>query len=252
MKRLALSASSFPLGLCLIIPAFLGLSHPAQASSFNLSQKPPVLLDGYSLDPWVMQIKPGSLRPRPAEAPARLNPVYRVKQVLSTSNSKPATKHTTSNSARSARKIEPRFLPSVVEYHGNQKAGTIIINTQERYLYLVGRDGTARRYGVGVGRPGFQWAGTHKITRKAEWPGWTPPPEMRLRQPGLPLYMEGGPRNPLGARAMYIGSTMYRIHGSNEPWSIGHAVSSGCIRMRNQDVTDLYERVKVGTRVVVI
>jgi lipoprotein-anchoring transpeptidase ErfK/SrfK len=112
-------------------------------------------------------------------------------------------------------------------------------------------DGKAMRYGVGVGREGFQWSGVNRITRKAEWPGWTPPPAMRKRRPDLPLYMEGGPNNPLGARALYIGSTFYRIHGSNEPWTIGQAVSSGCIRMVNEDVIDLYDRVKVGTKVVV-
>ena len=112
-------------------------------------------------------------------------------------------------------------------------------------------DGTAIRYGVGVGREGFQWAGTNRITRKAEWPGWTPPPAMRARRPDLPAHMEGGPNNPLGARALYIGSTYYRIHGSNEPWTIGQAVSSGCIRMVNEDVIHLYEMVGVGTRVVV-
>jgi lipoprotein-anchoring transpeptidase ErfK/SrfK len=144
------------------------------------------------------------------------------------------------------------FAPKVVAYNGPEKPGTIVINTNERFLYLVQNDGTAMRYGVGVGRPGFEWAGAHTITRKAEWPDWTPPAEMRQRQPGLPEHMPGGPRNPLGARAMYLGSTLYRIHGSNEPWTIGHAVSSGCIRMRNEDVIDLYGRVKVGTAVKVI
>jgi lipoprotein-anchoring transpeptidase ErfK/SrfK len=138
-----------------------------------------------------------------------------------------------------------------VAYEGPHGANTIIIDTSERRLYLVQDDGTAIKYGVGVGREGFQWAGVNRISRKAEWPGWTPPPAMRKRQPYLPPYMEGGPNNPLGARAMYIGSTLYRIHGSNEPWTIGQAVSSGCIRMANEDVIDLYERVKVGTKVVV-
>ncbi|MCT8970419.1 L,D-transpeptidase [Microbaculum marinisediminis] len=144
------------------------------------------------------------------------------------------------------------FAPKVVSYNGPERPGTIVINTNERFLYLVQNDGTAMRYGVGVGRPGFEWAGTHKITRKAEWPGWTPPAAMKKRQPGLPDHMPGGPNNPLGARAMYLGSTLYRIHGSNEPWTIGRAVSSGCIRMRNEDVIDLYERVGVGTAVKVI
>ncbi|WP_319531438.1 L,D-transpeptidase [uncultured Cohaesibacter sp.] len=142
-----------------------------------------------------------------------------------------------------------------VSYDGryaNSPAGTIIVNTEERRLYYILGDGKAMKYGIGVGRPGFQWTGTHRVSRKAEWPGWTPPPQMRKRVPGLPAYMEGGPNNPLGARAMYIGSTIYRIHGSNEPWSIGQAVSSGCIRLANEDVIDLYERVKVGARVHVI
>src|SRR5262249_35687056 len=148
--------------------------------------------------------------------------------------------------------INPRFMKQVVGYNGHEKPGTVIINTNERMLYLVQEDGTAIRYGIGVGRPGFTWAGVHHISRKREWPDWTPPAEMLKRRPALPRHMEGGPENPRGARAMYLGSSLYRIHGSNEPWTIGQAVSSGCIRMRNEDVVDLYERVKVGTRVVVI
>jgi len=139
-----------------------------------------------------------------------------------------------------------------VPYAGPYGKGTIIVNTAERRLYLVQGDGTALKYGIGVGRPGFAWGGVHTVTNKAEWPGWTPPPQMHKRVPNLPDYMPGGPDNPLGARAMYIGSTFYRIHGSNEPWTIGQAVSSGCFRMTNDDVTDLYERVKVGAKVVVI
>ncbi len=148
--------------------------------------------------------------------------------------------------------IDPRFLPQVVSYDGRERPGTIVINTRERMLYLVQENGRAIRYGIGVGRPGFAWAGTHTITTMREWPDWRPPAEMLRRQPNLPRYMRGGPDNPLGARAMYLGSTLYRIHGSNEPWTIGQAVSSGCIRMRNEDVIDLYQRVRVGTRVVVI
>jgi lipoprotein-anchoring transpeptidase ErfK/SrfK len=140
----------------------------------------------------------------------------------------------------------------VVTYSSKERPGTIIINSPERRLYLVLDDGTALRYGVGVGRPGFEWGGIHSITRKQEWPGWTPPAQMRKRRPDLPAYMAGGIQNPLGARAMYLGSTLYRIHGSNEPQTIGQAVSSGCIRMTNEDVTDLYERLKVGTKVVII
>jgi lipoprotein-anchoring transpeptidase ErfK/SrfK len=134
---------------------------------------------------------------------------------------------------------------------GGYGAGTIIINTSERRLYYVVGDGTAIRYGIGVGRPGFTWAGTRSITMKREWPDWRPPAQMLRRRPDLPRYMKGGLDNPLGARAMYLGGTLYRIHGSNEPESIGQAVSSGCIRMTNDDVMDLYERARVGTRVVV-
>jgi lipoprotein-anchoring transpeptidase ErfK/SrfK len=139
-----------------------------------------------------------------------------------------------------------------VAFAGPYRPGTIVINTAERRLYLVTAPGAALRYGIGVGRIGFTWAGTTAISAKREWPDWTPPAEMLQRRPDLPRHMAGGPDNPLGARAMYLGSTLYRIHGSNEPWTIGTNVSSGCIRMRNEDVEDLYDRVKVGTKVVVI
>jgi lipoprotein-anchoring transpeptidase ErfK/SrfK len=132
-----------------------------------------------------------------------------------------------------------------------QAPGTIYISTSERRLYLMLGNGEALRYGIGVGRDGFRWTGTHHISAKKEWPSWTPPAEMRARRPDLPRYMAGGIQNPLGARAMYLGSTLYRIHGSNEPETIGHAVSSGCFRMTNDDVTDLYNRVSVGATVVV-
>jgi lipoprotein-anchoring transpeptidase ErfK/SrfK len=148
--------------------------------------------------------------------------------------------------------MDPRFERQVIRYSGDEKPGTVIINTNEKFLYLVQEDGTAMRYGIGVGRPGFTWAGVKTVSAKREWPDWRPPDEMLKRRPDLPRYMAGGPDNPLGARAMYLGSSLYRIHGSNEPWTIGTAVSSGCIRMRNEDVIDLYERVKVGTRVIVI
>lgn len=144
-----------------------------------------------------------------------------------------------------------KIRKSVVDYATNYKPGTVVVETSERRLYLVMEDGKAMKYGIGVGRDGFRWAGTHRITRKAEWPGWTPPPQMRKRVPGLPAYMEGGPENPLGARALYIGSTLYRVHGTSEPWTIGQAVSSGCIRLTNDDITDLYDRVKVGALIVV-
>jgi len=148
--------------------------------------------------------------------------------------------------------VDPRYLPQTVSYDGKHAPGTIVIDTPGKFLYLVEDGGKARRYGIGVGRPGFTWAGVKSITRKAEWPDWTPPPEMLQRRPDLPRHMSGGPENPLGARAMYLGSSLYRIHGSNEPWTIGTQVSSGCIRMRNEDVIDLYGRVPVGARVIVI
>ncbi len=144
------------------------------------------------------------------------------------------------------------FRRQEVDYSGPEKPGTIIIDTPQKYLFLVLPGGRALRYGVGVGRPGFEWAGVKAVSRKAEWPGWTPPPEMRLRRPDLPDHMDGGPDNPLGARALYLGSSMYRIHGTNEPSTIGRNVSSGCIRMMNEDVIDLYGRVRVGAKVIVM
>src|SRR5712691_8063684 len=149
------------------------------------------------------------------------------------------------------RSLDPRYLPQTVAYTGSERQGTIIIDTPQRFLFLVQGDGTARRYGIGVGRPGFTWAGVKEVSAKREWPDWRPPDEMLKRRPDLPTFMAGGPENPLGARALYLGSTLYRIRGSNEPWTIGTQVSSGCIRMRNEDVIDLYARVKVGTKVVV-
>ena len=148
--------------------------------------------------------------------------------------------------------FDPKFEKQIVDYRGSEPPGTIIIDTPNRFLFLVQEHGKALRYGIGVGKPGFTWAGEKRITAKKEWPDWTPPPEMLQRRPDLPHFMAGGPENPLGARAMYLGSTLYRIHGSNEPWTIGQAVSSGCIRMRNEDVVELYERVGVGTKVVVM
>jgi lipoprotein-anchoring transpeptidase ErfK/SrfK len=154
--------------------------------------------------------------------------------------------------AADPRRFDPKFEKQIVDYRGPEPAGTIVIDTPQRFLFLVQGNGTAVRYGIGVGKPGFTWAGEKKISAKKEWPDWTPPPEMLERRPDLPHFMAGGPENPLGARAMYLGSSLYRIHGSNEPWTIGQAVSSGCIRMRNEDVIDLYDKVKVGTKVVVI
>ncbi len=138
-----------------------------------------------------------------------------------------------------------------VMYNSNLPPGSIEVNTRERRLYFITGNGQAIRYGIGVGRDGFRWSGVHRVTAKKEWPSWTPPAQMLRRRPDLPRFMEGGPDNPLGARAMYLGSTLYRIHGSNEPETIGQAVSSGCFRMVNEDVIDLYNRVAVGATVVV-
>ncbi len=148
--------------------------------------------------------------------------------------------------------IDPRYLRQRVDYQTAETPGTIVIDTPHHFLYLVEEGGKAMRYGIGVARPGFTWSGEHKVSAKKEWPDWVPPDEMLQRQPNLPHFMPGGPDNPLGARALYLGSTLYRIHGSNEPWTIGHNVSSGCIRLRNADVIDLYARVKIGTKVVVL
>ena len=148
--------------------------------------------------------------------------------------------------------VDPKFDRQEVAYDGREAPGTIVIDTPNHFLYLIEAGGKAMRYGIGVGRPGFTWSGVKTITAKHEWPDWVPPPEMLQRQPALPRFMAGGPDNPLGARAMYLGSTLYRIHGSNEPWTIGTDVSSGCIRLRNADIEDLYSRVQVGTKVVVM
>jgi lipoprotein-anchoring transpeptidase ErfK/SrfK len=145
-----------------------------------------------------------------------------------------------------------QFKRQLVAYTGSEAPGTIIIDTPNTFLYLVQPGGKAIRYGIGVGRDGFRWSGVQTITKKAEWPDWTPPAEMIQRQPYLPRFMAGGPTNPLGARAMYLGNTVYRIHGTNAPSTIGQRVSSGCIRLTNEDVTDLASRVNVGTKVVVI
>ncbi len=147
--------------------------------------------------------------------------------------------------------LPPELRRQSVFYRSDYPPGTVIVNTNDRFLYLILGNNVALRYGIGVGRDGFQWGGIHTISRKAEWPDWTPPPEMIQRQPYLPRWMAGGPGNPMGARALYIGTTVYRIHGTNAPQTIGQAVSSGCFRLVNEDITDLYGRVPVGTKVVV-
>ncbi len=232
----------------------------------------PAYLSSDLAAPWIVQLrrKPAAggsysvevSRPQPRTAfsgffsPLQADPVRRNPKPRSVGVLRPAIVEQPAQKPRQAKQdFDPIYLPQKVSYETSQPAGTIIIDTGARFLYLVEGDGTARRYGVGVGREGFQWSGTNKISRKAEWPSWSPPSQMIAREARkgkhLPSYMEGGPQNPLGARAMYLGSTLYRIHGTNQPWSIGQSVSSGCIRMRNEDVIDLYERVNIGAKVVV-
>jgi len=150
------------------------------------------------------------------------------------------------------KELTPQFRRTLVDYRTKEPAGTIIVDTPNTYLYLVLGDGKALRYGVGVGRQGFTWSGAERVTKMAEWPDWNPPPEMIVRQPYLPRFMAGGETNPLGARALYLGDTAYRIHGTSQPSTIGTFVSSGCVRLTNEDIMDLYRRVRVGTRVVVL
>nr|WP_117190858.1 L,D-transpeptidase [Rhizobium terrae] len=230
-------------------------------------ERPPVIVSPDLAAPWVMQLAGPNARPvvYPRQA-AQPRAVYQPRAAYQQREPQPVRRGIFGESRvqpaavrpdRPVRsQIEPQFLPQMVAYETKEAPGTIVIDTNNRFLYLVTGNGQARRYGVGVGKPGFEWAGAHKITRKAEWPDWTPPAEMIQREAAkghyLPARMDGGPENPLGARAMYLGSTLYRIHGTNAPWTIGSAVSSGCIRMRNEDVTDLYERVNIGTRVIVM
>jgi len=183
--------------------------------------------------------------PEPATAPAR------QVSYVSPPNSSYAPDENDSESGMTRGSIDPAFLRAEVDYHTAERPGTLVVDTPSRYLYLVQGGGRAIRYGIGVGRPGFEWSGVKTVSRKSEWPDWTPPKEMLKRRPDLPRHMNGGADNPLGARALYLGGSMYRIHGTNEPETIGHNVSSGCIRMMNEDVVDLYNRVRVGSRVVV-
>ena len=246
------------------------LAAPAFADD-RYQSRPPVIVSPDLTAPWVTQLGGSGVQPlvypvrpmaRRAANPAaeqQVNPQVRqvvqprglfsrpvVQQVAMVRPQYPAIRG----------QIDPQFLPQVVDYQTKERPGSIVIDTNDRFLYLVMEDGKARRYGVGVGKPGFEWAGAHTVTRKQEWPDWNPPSEMVAREAAkghyLPAHMEGGEANPLGARAMYLGSTLYRIHGTNAPWAIGNAVSSGCIRLRNEDVIDLYNRVKVGTRVIVM
>ena len=243
MKQLALLLMS---GVAMSLAA---ISSPASAGD-RYGQRPPVVLSPDLTAPWVLQLS-GQAAPRGGvvyrSQPRAVRPVAakprtlrtQRRQVTNVSLAAPRVK------AKPTNQIEQRFLPQTVSYSGNQAPGTIIINTSERYLYYVMGDGQARRYGVGVGKEGHAWSGTEKRSEMIK----------RVREKEgriLPVHMAGGPANPLGARALYLGSTLYRIHGTNQPWTIGKAVSSGCIRMRNEDVTDLYERAKVGAKVIVM
>ncbi|MCR6499287.1 L,D-transpeptidase [Shinella sp. CPCC 101442] len=241
----------------LLATTLLATTTVAHANDRYIS-KPPVIISPDLTAPWVMQLTGEGVQP--AVVTRRIIQRQQVQQrrVIRRDNAARVEQVSATGQARNVikSKFDPMYLPQTVSYETEHKAGTIVIDTNNRFLYLVIGDGKARRYGVGVGKPGFEWAGAHKITRKAEWPTWTPPQEMVAREAAkghyLPASMEGGPENPLGSRAMYLGSTLYRIHGTNAPWTIGYAVSSGCIRMRNEDVVDLYDRVDVGTKVVVI
>ncbi len=244
------------------LSALVGLSValPAVPSAFageRYQSRPPVIVSPDLSAPWVMQLG-GAARPV-VYAPRAVQPQVRTYQRQVQRRAPQATlmQPVAARANKPIRtQIDPIFLPQMVAYDSPHKPGTIVIDTNNRFLYLVTGNGQARRYGVGVGKPGFEWAGKHKITAKKEWPDWTPPSEMISREAAkghyLPARMDGGPENPLGARAMYLGSTLYRIHGTNAPWTIGSGVSSGCIRMRNEDVVDLYERVGVGTTVIVM
>lgn len=248
----------------------LALGAAPAAGQDRYGERPPVVVSPDLSAPWLMQL---GHSPRLADQGARQRAVIQQKRralsdMVAERQAAPRAEQSQPDRMQTAaiavpaespgRKFEmdPIYLPQQVDYDGSHKPGTIVIDSEKKFLYLIEADGKARRYGVGVGKEGFGWSGTHKISRKAEWPDWRPPAQMieRERKKGriLPVHMKGGPENPLGARALYLGSTLYRIHGTNAPWTIGTRASSGCIRMRNEDVVDLYERVKVGTRVVVM
>ncbi|MBY5410179.1 L,D-transpeptidase [Rhizobium leguminosarum] len=248
MKQLVLAAALF------------GLFSTAALADDRYATRPPVVLSPDLTAPWINQLGGGTVRPVVYQRPVvrqQQRGLFQRRVLRQVPQVSPQTVSAINPGIPSIRHpIEPQYLPQMVDYDTTEKPGTIVIDTNNRFLYLVMQDGKARRYGVGVGKPGFEWAGAHKITRKTEWPDWTPPSEMISREAAkghyLPARMDGGAENPLGARAMYLGSTLYRIHGTNAPWSIGSAVSSGCIRLRNEDVVDLYDRVSVGTRVIVM
>ncbi|MCA0277873.1 MAG: L,D-transpeptidase [Proteobacteria bacterium] len=253
-----------PLVLLASAAFLVELAAPALAYD-RYAERPPVVVSPDLSAPWVLQLgrNPAEVMPRRQAREPRQQQVQqaapRQQRQAQRQKARPDQVQTAALRAPEKRSVKPQinpiYLPQQVAYDGAEQPGTIIIDTTENFLYLVEAGGQARRYGVGTGKPGFEWSGTHKVSSKREWPDWRPPAEMIARERAkgrvLPAMMQGGPENPLGARALYLGSTLYRIHGTNQPWTIGGAVSSGCIRMRNEDVMDLYERVPVGTKVVV-
>ncbi|MBZ9674421.1 L,D-transpeptidase [Mesorhizobium sp. ES1-1] len=231
--------------------AMLAAGVTSSEAGDRYGDRPPVMVSPDLSAPWVLQLgrAPGLVRQNRQVVRQRL-PYAQPDGVQTAAVQAPSRRMVM------RAKINPVYLPQEVAYDGPQKPGTIVIDTTQNFLFLVEKNGKARRYGVGTGKPGFEWSGTHKITNKRVWPDWRPPAAMIKREAAkgryLPTYLAGGMENPLGARALYLGTTEYRIHGTNQPWTIGGAVSSGCIRMRNEDVVDLYERVDVGTTVEVI
>lgn len=244
----------------LLACAFALTAVTAQADQRYRKIVRPVIIESGVAGEWMMQLG-GPVRPRVVRRVERQPVVqYRKNQRRGLFDRRPVEQPVVQAALRPENPVsqdfDPKFVPQVVSYQTKYKPGTIIVDTKARFLYLVMDGGKARRYGVGVGKPGFEWSGEQKISRKAKWPDWRPPQDMRSREAAkgniLPAFMPGGEANPLGARALYLGSTLYRIHGTNAIWTIGFGVSSGCIRLRNEDVSDLYERVGVGTRVIVI
>lgn len=244
--------------------AVSALSATGALANDRYATPPPVVMSPDLAAPWVMQLQNAPVGQRGVQNARRITAPQAASPQIAKQRSKArqyreAAYQRPTNPAKPAvaprQGMDPKFLPQKVDYSSGHAAGTIVIDTAQKFLYLVEGNGKAQRYGVGVGKQGFGWKGSETVSRKAEWPSWHPPQEMiaRERKKGniLPARMEGGLANPLGARALYLGSTLYRIHGTNAPSTIGKAVSSGCIRMRNQDVEALYERVKVGAKVIV-
>ncbi|MDX8522570.1 L,D-transpeptidase [Mesorhizobium dulcispinae] len=244
------TAFTFVLGAAAVLAAGATTSF----ANDRYADMPPVMVSPDLSAPWVLQLghAPGIVRP---SRQATQQPLQRLSQAQPDRQRTAAVQQPAKRMVMRPQ-INPIYLPQEIAYDGPQKPGTIVIDTKQNFLFLIEKDGKARRYGVGTGKPGFEWSGTHKITDKKVWPDWRPPAAMIKREAAkgryLPTYLAGGMENPLGARALYLGTTEYRIHGTNQPWTIGGAVSSGCIRMRNEDVVDLYERVNVGTTVEVI